>query len=336
MRKPLHHSTVAGSLIACILATAGVLAAVAYGQGSAAPRPDLQGIWTSSTLTPLERPAGMEGKPVLTGPEAVQLAKFILQQQDRDRRDGGEGADVVRGYNELFFDRGNALARIGGTIPTSLIFDPPNGQIPPLTAAAVARVAAQRAETSEHPADSPRNRSLPERCLLAASTGPPMVPGLYNNYYQIVQTPDYVMILSEMMHDVRIVPLDALNPALKPRPHPPPAVRLWLGDSVGHWDGQTLVVDTTNFTAKTSFHGSDANLHLIERFTRVAPAMIVYEFTVDDPTAFTRSWSARLPLVSSDGPIYEYACHEGNYALRDILAGAREEERKAEPPARPR
>jgi hypothetical protein len=330
MNRRLRDSTMARFLTPIILTIEALIPVpVAYGQDSPNPRPDLQGIWTDATLTPLERPAELENKSVLSEQEAVLLAKFILQQQDRDRRDGGEGADVARGYNELFFDRGNGLARIGATIPSSLIFNPPNGRIPMLTPGAVQRLAAQRAEASEHPADGPANRSLQERCLLAATTGPPMVPGLYNNYYQIVQTPDYMMILSEMMHDARIIPLDA-------RPHLSPSVRLWLGDSVGHWDGQTLVVDTTNFTAKTAFHGSDANLHLIERFTRVARKMIVYEFTVDDPTAFAQSWSARLPLVPSDGPIYEYACHEGNYALRNILTGAREEEREATPPTRPR
>jgi hypothetical protein len=288
---------------------------------------DLQGIWTTSTLTPLERAPEFATKAVLTEPEAIQYAKSILQQLDRDRRDGGGQADVGRGYNELFFDRGSGLARIGGVIPSSLFFDPPDGRVPPLTPEAVRRLAAERAEARAHPADGPENRSLQERCLLAGAAGPPMLPGLYNNNYQIVQTPDYVMIASEMIHDVRVIPI-VKGPSTA-HPHPPPTVRLWLGDSIGHWEGNTLVVDTTNFTDQTGFHGSDGNLHLIERFTRTDPKTILYEFTVDDPTAFNRSWSARLPLVPSDGAIYEYACHEGNYALRDILAGAREEERKA-------
>jgi hypothetical protein len=307
VRKRSHHS------IVTFLLAAGV----ALGQ-----HPDLQGTWSTSTLTPLERPAEFENKPMLTEAEAVQFAKKLLQQLDRDRRDGGDATDVGRGYNELFFDRGSGLARIGQTIPSSLVFDPPNGRIPPLTPETVRRLAAERAEARQHPADSAADRSLQERCILSGAAGPPMLPGIYNNNFQIVETPDYVMILSEMIHDVRIIPLTG-------RPHLPASVRLWLGDPVGHWEGQTLVVDTTNFTDKTGFRGSDANLHLIERFTRVDPKTIVYEFTIDDPTAFTGFWSARLPLVPSDGPIYEYACHEGNYALRDILAGAREEERKA-------
>jgi len=310
MSKQLHPS------IAAILTISA-----AFGQTSKSP--DLQGTWMTSTLTPLERPAEFENKPALTEQEAVEYAKKTLQQLNRDRRDGGGEVDVGRGYPEAFFDRGTTLARIGQTFPTSLVFDPPNGRMPPVTPEAMRKLAAERTEARAHPADRAANRSLQERCLLSGATGPPMLPGIYNNNFQIVQTPDYVMIVSEKIHDVRVIPLDG-------RSHPPPSVRLWMGDSVGHWEGQTLVVDTTNFTENTSFHGSDTNLHLIERFTRADPKTIVYEFTIDDPTAFTKSWSARLPLVPSDGPIYEYACHEGNYALRDILAGAREEERKAQ------
>lgn len=304
------------SIVAMLAVVASFGSGTAYGQ-----HPDLQGIWTTSTLTPLERPVEFANKPTLTPSEAAEYAKKLEQQLNRDRRDGGSETDVGRGYNELFFDRGSALARIGATIPSSLVYDPPNGRIPPLTPETIARLALQRAEARQHPADKASDRSLQERCLVFGA-GPPMLPGIYNNNFQIVQTPDTVMIMTEMIHDVRIVRLNGT-------PHPPPSVRLWLGDSIGHWDGKALVVDTTNFTNKTSFHGSDENLHVIERFTRADAKTLVYEFTVDDPTAFTRSWSARLPLAPSDGPIYEYACHEGNYALRDILAGAREEERKA-------
>jgi hypothetical protein len=285
-----------------------------------AQHPDLEGIWTTSTLTPFERPAEFDGKASLTGQEAEQYVKRLEKQQDRDRRDGGNQTDVGRGYNELFFDRGTHLARIGSTIPSSLIFDPPNGRIPALAPEATKRIAEAREEARLHPADGPADRSLQERCLIFGA-GPPLVPGIYNNNFQIVQTPDYVMIMTEMIHDVRIIPLHRTE-------HLPQSVRLWLGDSIGHWEGQTLVVDTTNFTSKTSFRGSDQNLHVIERFSRLDPRTIVYEFTMDDPTAFTKPFSARLPLVPSEGRIYEYACHEGNYSLMDILAGAREEERK--------
>ena len=302
--------------VASLILAISLTAATALAQ-----HPDLQGTWSTSTLTPMERPAEFENKPNLDQKEAAQFAKTMLGQLDRDRRDGGNQTDVGRGYNELFFDRGTGLAHIGSTIPSSLVFDPPNGRIPALTPEATRRIAAERADARLHPADSAADRSLQERCLIFGA-GPPLVPGIYNNNFQIVQTPDYVMIMTEMIHDVRIIPLHRAA-------HLPDSIRLWLGDSIGHWDGQTLVVDTTNFTAKTSFRGSDQSLHVIERFTRLDPKTIVYEFTIDDPTAFTHPWSARLPLVPSDGRIYEYACHEGNYALRDILAGAREEERAA-------
>ncbi len=286
-----------------------------------AQTPDLQGIWTNSSLTPLERPQEFAGKPFLTEREAVEFEKRTLQQLDRDRRDGGADNDVGRGYNELFFDRGTGFARIAGKIPSSMVVDPPDGRIPPLTPEAQRRLQAARLEARQHPADRPADRSLQERCLLAAASGPPMLPGLYNNNFQIVQTPDYVMILMEMIHDVRMIPLDG-------RSHLAPTVRNWLGDSVGRWEGRTLVVDTTNFREDTGFRGSDQNLHLTERFTRIDPGTLLYEFTVDDPTAFTKSWSAKLPFVTTSGPIFEYACHEGNYALRDILAGARAGEKK--------
>ena len=157
---------------------------------------------------------------------------------------------------------------------------------------------------------------LPERCLLWPTAGPPMLPTSYNNNYQILQVPGYVVILIEMIHDVRIIPLDG-------RPHLPQHIRQWLGDSRGHWEGNTLVVDTTNFTDKTHFRGADRNLHLIERFTRSDPNTILYEFTVDDPTAFTQPWKAQAPLTKTAGPIYEYACHEGNYSMFNMLKGAR-------------
>ena len=283
--------------------------------------PDLQGLWTNSSLTPLERPTELAGKPFLTEQEAADYEKHIMQQLDRDRRDGGADSDVGRGYNELFFDRGTRLGHINGKIPSSMVVDPPDGRVPPLTPEAQKRLQAARVEASKHPADRAADRSLQERCILAAASGPPMLPGLYNNNFQIVQTRDYVMILMEMIHDVRIIPLDG-------RPHPPSTVRNWLGDSTGHWEGSTLVVDTTNFTEKTGFRGSDQNLHLTERFTRLDTQTILYEFTVDDPTAFAKPWSGKLPFVTTSGSIFEYACHEGNYALRDILAGARAHEKK--------
>jgi hypothetical protein len=284
--------------------------------------PDLTGIWTNATLTPLERPEALAKQPVLTDKEAAAYEKQRLTTGNMDRRDGDAEADVARAYNDLFYDRGSQLARVDGTKRTSFIVDPPDGKLPNLTASAQARLEEIRANARLHPADRPENRSLPERCLLWGTAGPPMVPGPYNNTYQIVQTPGYVMILIEMIHDVRIIPLDA-------GPHLPPNVRLWMGDSRGRWEGDTLVVDTTNFTSKTRFRGSDENLHLIERFRRVDADTILYKFTVEDPTAFTKPWTAELPFLATTGSIFEYACHEGNYALMDILKGARAEEKKA-------
>ena len=285
-------------------------------------RPSLEGVWTNSTLTPLERLHEFEGKQSITEAEATAYEKQNLSQNNRDRRDGGAEADVGRAYNELWFDRGNKLARIGSSIRTSFIIDPPDGKIPALTPAAQKRMDDVRAYGRLHPADEPKDRSLAERCVYWATSGPPMLPGPYNNLYQIYQTPGYVMILSEMIHEVRVIPLDG-------RPHLPSGIRKWMGDSVGHWEGDTLVVDTTNFTDKTRFRGSSENLHLIERFTRLDATTIDYKFTVDDPASFTKPWTAELPFNAASGPIYEYACHEGNYALADILAGARAEEKKS-------
>src|SRR5260370_16047011 len=209
---------------------------------------------------------------------------------------------------------GTKLARVDQTIRTSMIVDPADGRIPPLTPEAQKKVDAVRAEAKLHPADGPENRSLPERCIFWLTARPPILPGPYNNTYQIYQAPGYVMILTEMIHDARMIPLDG-------RPHLPSNVTQWLGDSRGHWEGDTLVVDTTNFTPKTRFRGSDENMHVIERFRRVDQNTILYKFTIENPTAFTKTWSAEIPFTATQGPIYEYASHEGNYAMKDILAG---------------
>jgi len=284
-------------------------------------RSDLQGNWTNASLTPLERPDALAGKTVFTDAEAAAWEKQRKDQNNRDRRDGGADADVARAYNELFYDQGSHLSRFDGTIRTALVLDPPDGKIPPLTPEAMKRQAAVRAEARLHPADGPENRSLAERCIFWATAGPPMLPGPYNNNYEIVQTPDQVMIMSEMIHEVRVIPTDG-------RKHLPSDVRLWMGDSIGHWEGNTLIVDTTNFSDKTRFRGSDANLHVVERFRRADANTILYKFTVDDPTAFSKPWTAEVAMTKLNGPIYEYACHEGNYAMIDILAGARASEKK--------
>jgi hypothetical protein len=283
--------------------------------------PDLQGIWTNATLTPLERPAELTGKLNITDAEATAYERRRIEAANADRRDAGPETDVGS-YNEVFFDRGAHLVKVDGSSRTSLIIDPPDGKIPPLTPEAQKKVDDARAAVRMHPADRPSDRSLAERCILWRTAGPPMMPGPYNNEYEIVQTPGYVTILVEMIHDARIIPLDGSK-------HLSPDVQLWMGDPRGHWEGDTLVVDTTNFTDKTRFSGSSDKLHLVERFTRVDANTILYKFTVDDPSAFTKPWTAEYPLRQSKGPVYEYACHEGNYALLDILRGARQEESAA-------
>jgi hypothetical protein len=256
---------------------------------------------------------------ILTQAEVAAYEQRMKVQNNRDRRDSSPQADVGGAYNDFWFERGS---RVVTSRRTSLITDPGDGRIPPLTPEAQKK-AAERAEYRRlHAADGPEDLGLPVRCLLWPTAGPPMLPGGYNNNYQIVQGPGYVMIIVEMIHDARIIPTDG-------RPHLPKHVRQWMGDSRGRWEGTTLVVETTNFTDKTAFRGSGENLRLIERFTRTGPDEILYQFTAEDPASFTRPWSAELPMRRMDEPLYEYACHEGNYGMDGILSGARTDEAKA-------
>jgi len=280
----------------------------------AAPRtpdgqPDLQGVWNNATMTPLERPASLAGKEFFTEQEARQYEAATWAQINSERRDGGADADIARSYNEFWRDRPNKI--IGSR--TSLIYDPKDGKIPALTPGAAARIARAQRENAAHALDGPEGQNLWVRCI---TRGVPMVPGPYNNDFQILQSRNHVVIFNEMIHEARVVPLDG-------SPHPPSNIRFWTGDPRGHWEGETLVVDSTNFSEKSNFRGAGENLHLIERFTRVAPDRIRYTFTVDDPTTFTRPWSAELPMMRLSTPIIEYACNEGNYAMSGILAGAR-------------
>jgi hypothetical protein len=309
------------------LTVAGVSLAVATAIAQApAPRsvprtpwgdPDLQGLWTNATVTPFERPANLSGKAVLTQEEAAEFERQTNQARDADNRGGGTEADLGRAYNQFWFERGT---KVVGTRRTSLVTDPPDGRVPALTPAAQSRADARAEARRRSPADGPEDRSLVERCILWPTAGPPMVPGAYNNNYQILQAPGHVAILIEMIHDVRIIPLDG-------RPHAPQAIRQWMGDSRGRWDGNTLIVTTTNFTDKTIFRGSSANLKIVERFTRVDPDTLDYQFSIDDPESFTRSWTAAVPMTKTDGPIFEYACHEGNYGMTNLLKGARAEDK---------
>jgi len=286
-------------------------------------KPDIEGTFTFSTITPLQRPEALAGKDVLTAAEAAAFEASENKRQNRDLFDPEKGAPSlgyaprseggVLSYNELWYERGSQMTE---DRRTSLIVDPPDGRIP-FTAATRARNA-QRAANNGTFADSYEDRSLADRCILGFNSGPPMISGAYNNNVQIVQTPGYVVILNEMVHNARIIPTDG-------RPHG--TIPRWTGDSRGRWDGDTLVVETVNFRRETSLSGSSAATHLVERFTRVDPKTVRYEFTVTDPTTYTRPWTAMMPLRAIDELLYEYACHEGNYALRGILAGARAREK---------
>jgi hypothetical protein len=273
-------------------------------------RPDLQGTWDFAQLTPFERPGDFAGKQTVTDEEAEEFAQRRIETTHKDRRDGGAAADVERAYNDFWWDFGTRVSK-----QSSLVVDPPDGRVPALTADAQQRIAQRRNHY-----DNPEERPLAERCILGFNSGPPMVPSAYNNNMQLVQTRDHVVIVNEMIHSARIV-------ALNGRPHAPKDVRSLTGDSVGRWEGDTLVVDTTNFSQEGGFRGASTNLHLVERFTRVDPDTLRYEFTVDDPTTWTRNWSASIPMTRTDELMFEYACHEANHALEGVLKGARYQEK---------
>ena len=282
-------------------------------------QPDLQGIWSNATTTPLERPVALAGKDVLTDEETANLAKETQRNRNTDRRDGkGTDVDVARAYNEFWWERGNLLNR------TSLIVDPADGRLPSLTPKAERRTATlAEARRLRGPADSWEDRPLQERCLLYH--GVPPLPTGYNNNYQIVQTTGYVAIIHEMLHEARLIPLDG-------RPHVGTNLRLWMGDSRGRWEGNTLIVETTNFSSQPNlfrFPASGATVRIVERFTRVDADHIDYRFLVEDPETYTRPWTAVLPMTKIEGPIYEYACHEGNVGMEGILSGHRADEQAA-------
>jgi len=298
-------------------------------QPSTAPRtledkPDLEGFWTNDSYTPLERPAELAGKAFFTPQEAAAFVRGRVA-----RLEGQSRTDIH--YDDAIWQAENYSKQ--ANLRTSLITNPADGKIPALTSEAVRREAARAAaRRGQGPSDSAQHRSLGERCITWGNVGPPMVPPTYNANFQIVQTANQVLIRHEMMHDVRIVYLDG-------RPHVDAGVRYLSGDSRGRWEGETLVVDTTNFTNNTPFRGSPSNtrqdifssdrLHVVERFTRVDADTIRYEFTVDDPGTWVAPWSGETPIRRFVGPIYEYACHEGNYGLPNILSAARAQERDA-------
>jgi hypothetical protein len=279
--------------------------------------PDLQGEWTNTTTTRLERPDEFKGKDVLTDAELVEQNRIVAERLSLDRapRKGDPGV-----YNEFWLERGKLSNR------TSLIVEPADGKLPPLTPEGQTRLAARTESRKTSPADGPESRNLYERCITRGLPGA-MMPGFYNHNYQILQTPGYVVILVEMIHDARIIPLDG-------RPHLGKGIRQWLGDSRGRWEGNTLVVETTNFknindTGTLVFGVAGENSRIVERFTRVDADTVDYKVTVDDPATYTKPWTAAIPMTKLEGGLFEYACHEGNYALPGILAGARAEEKAA-------
>jgi hypothetical protein len=351
-----------GSLCLTTLPVAGQVANTAA--KSDLPRtpdghPDLQGTYDLATMTPLERWPG--DPPFLTKERAEALERAEAARRTRsaggdeplaaDRAPppvGGDtseprsffevvekrGGGAVGFYNRFWLNQGSAFTEVGGQVRTSIVVDPPDGQVPPYTEAARKRIAAARATpastandrqdgTAQPPGahDHPEQRPLSERCLLGfgSTSGPPALPDyFYNDLHQIVQTPGAILILTEMIHDARIVRMNA--------PHLPITIRRWMGDAVGHWEGDTLVVDTTNFNDKTQFRGSTENLHVVERLTRVDANTLLYRFTIEDPDTWDRPWTGEYTWPATDKPIYEYACHEANYALGSILRGARRQE----------
>ena len=334
--------------------------AASAAQSYRAPRtadghPDLQGTYDAATMTPVERPAQYGNRLVLTAAEAADMERAQSERTEKgsepsqaDRSAppvGGDrtrtttylesvfraGGGAVGGYNLFWISPGTQLTTVNGEKRSSIIVDPPNGRIPPMKPEARARNAralanrvspdaAESAAAAGPPGayDGPESRPLAERCLLgfSSTSGPPTLPNYwYNNLKQIVQTPDTVMILNEMVHDARIIRLNGT--------HPPASIRKWNGDSIGHWEGDTLVVETTNFTDKTQFQGSSQDLKVTERFTRTSDKSLLYRFTVEDPSTWDQAWTGEYSWVATDDHIYEYACHEGNHSLEGVLKGAR-------------
>jgi len=278
--------------------------------------PDLQGIWNHGTITPLERPTQHAGRDLLTHEEVV-----ALNEEADTRADHREGltaqGDVDLAYNAFWWDRGISTGR------TALIMNPADGRLPSLTPAARMRMKSTEAQRlalvrrGRAPAEGPEDMDLGDRCLVYRPV--PIVSSGYNNHVQIAQSPGYIAIFQEQIHEIRIIPLDD-------RPHIQPHITQWLGDSRGHWKGGTLVVETTNFSDQATYLNSNEYRHVVEQFTRVSHDTIEYQFTVSDPTTWTQSWTAMVPWRQTDGPIYEYACHEGNYGMVNLLTGARFQE----------
>ena len=315
----------------CLAAVFTLIAVVALSAipvaAQTAPRtpwgqPDLQGIWDFRTITPLQRPEELGDQEFLTEEEAASLEQEAVDRAIRlweasARRT--EAGNNVGGYNNFWMDQGTKPIE---TRRTSLIVDPPNGRLPDRSTVGQQRADARREYREEHPADSYLDRSTSDRCMVGFNAGPPITPLAYNQNMQLFQTPDHVVVYTEMVHTPRVVPLHG-RPALDN------GIRQWSGDSRGHWEGDTLVIETANFNTGRRWRGSTENMTLVERFVRIDADTLEYTFTVTDPETWTSPWTASIPMQRTDAPIFEYACHEGNYSMEGILGGARADERAA-------
>ena len=331
----MRHRALAFVSVAVVFVALVLGAAAPAAQTSKAPKtpwgtPDLNGLWDFRTITPLERPANMADKEFLTEAEAAKLEQETIERnaeidsRPAERTTAGGNvdrrADGTPGfYNNFWLDGGTKPV---GTRRTSLVIDPPNGRVPPLTPAAQKRAEERRAYLKQHPADGPEDRSASDRCILGFNAGPPLTPGGYNQNMQVVQTRDHVVMVTEMVHTARVVPLDG-RPPLNDR------LRNWSGEARGRWEGDTLVIETTNFKPERGWRGATGNMKLIERLTRLDAETLEYKYTVIDPDTWTSPWTAAIPLRLSDQPSYEYACHEGNHSMQGILSGQRTEDQEA-------
>jgi hypothetical protein len=328
MKRRIRSLGAAAALAASASLILGVLAQSGGDEPTAwvTPRtadgqPDLQGHWTNDTYTPLERPVELGDKALFTPEEAAAFFKSKVDDLH------AQAANDIH-YDDAIWQAEN-YEKVASR-RTSLIVDPPNGRLPPLTAQGEDRLPRQRATQRATSANSAKSRSLGERCISWGNVGPPMMPPTYNANLQIIQSKDLVVIRHEMMHDVRTIYLDG-------RPHPSPSIQWMAGHSIGRFEGDTLVVDTTNFTPLTNFRGSPQNtrqdifateaMHVVERFTRTGEDSIHYSYTVEDPATWVAPWSGEIDIRRTEGPIYEYACHEGNLGLANILSAARAAER---------
>jgi len=325
------------ALVAILWAQAATAAPPYKAPRNALGQPDLQGLWTNATITPLQRDAKYGDRLTISSEDARKIeadnAAFTAEQnkptdpkltvEDLPKDCGGGFSGVNCGYNAGWVDPGTKLIEFDGQFRTSIIVEPKNGRLPPMTAEARQRFQ-QLIRNYGGGADNPEGRALGERCLMSfdSSAGPPMLPLLYNNTYQIIQTKDEILIQVEMVHDLRHVRLTDR--------HTPGDIKTWMGDSIGRWEGDTLVIETINMRPEQgAFRGPGPTGKVVERLTRISPTVIKYSFTVDDPAMFTQAWTGEVAMKATKGPIYEYACHEGNYALPGILGGARKAEQDA-------